>query len=302
MRDDFSYKTKEALARRVGVHCSNPNCAKLTSGPQIDPQKALNIGVAAHITAASEGGARFDHNLTKAERKSIANGIWLCQSCAKLVDNDAVRYTVDLLRKWKLLAEESARLRVEGAGARGRKGKKYYVFALEEETRIEEIACPTCGELVRLALGVLTGSSGSPLCPKCGYFHAHRDADGNILTRPWSGGFEPTYITCPKCSNRLRVRGDKKKLSKPCLDCESVLNIDFGRVTSILPMNPVPAKGFSKEGWKQLLTCPNCGVRGITLGASSKNILFAQCPKCRYYLTFPKPPYAAEAQKSEGQD
>lgn len=48
-RDDFAYRTRLALAHRVGMHCSNPNCAKLTAGPQTDPQKALNVGVAAHI-------------------------------------------------------------------------------------------------------------------------------------------------------------------------------------------------------------------------------------------------------------
>jgi len=289
-RDEFSYKTKETLARRVGMHCSNPNCAKLTSGPQKNPQKAVNIGVAAHVTAATQGGARYDHTLTKTQRKSMENGIWLCQSCGKLVDNDAERYTVELLRKWKLLAEESARLRVEGAGSRGRKGKKYYIFTFDDKQRLEDISCPTCGEPVKLDLSILPGASGVAVCPKCGHFHVHRDRDGSLITRPWGGALAPLIITCPKCSNCLRVRADRKILSKPCLNCESVLHINNGKVISLDPMLPVPAKAFSKEGWQQLLTCPNCNVRGMTLGANSKDILFAQCPKCRYYLTYPKPP------------
>ena len=56
MRDDFDKETKETLARRVGYLCSNPSCRKPTSGPQTDPAKAINLGVAAHITAASLGG------------------------------------------------------------------------------------------------------------------------------------------------------------------------------------------------------------------------------------------------------
>lgn len=36
-RDDFLSKTKDTLARRVGMRCSNPACQKLTSGPQSDP-------------------------------------------------------------------------------------------------------------------------------------------------------------------------------------------------------------------------------------------------------------------------
>ena len=51
MGDDFSDATKRVLASRVGTLCSNPFCRALTSGPQDDPKKAVNIGVAAHITA-----------------------------------------------------------------------------------------------------------------------------------------------------------------------------------------------------------------------------------------------------------
>jgi hypothetical protein len=68
VRDDFSEKTKETLAKRVGMHCSNPQCRKLTSGPRADPTKALNIGVAAHVTAAAPGGARYDPSLSYRER------------------------------------------------------------------------------------------------------------------------------------------------------------------------------------------------------------------------------------------
>lgn len=54
MRDDFSIKTKEILAKRVNYHCSNPDCGKPTTGPQSDPNKVINVGVACHITAASK--------------------------------------------------------------------------------------------------------------------------------------------------------------------------------------------------------------------------------------------------------
>jgi hypothetical protein len=59
-RDEFSKETKEIVAKRVGSRCSNPNCRRPTSGPQTHPRKTVNIGVAAHITAAAPGGARYD--------------------------------------------------------------------------------------------------------------------------------------------------------------------------------------------------------------------------------------------------
>jgi tetratricopeptide (TPR) repeat protein len=113
MRDDFPAPIIEQLAKRVGFCCSNPGCQRPTSGPRDDPEKSINIGVAAHITAASPGGPRYDENLTQAERQSITNGISLCQICAKLVDNDPVRYTVEVLRDWKEGAEALALLRLE---------------------------------------------------------------------------------------------------------------------------------------------------------------------------------------------
>jgi hypothetical protein len=47
------------------------------------------------------------------DRKSATNGIWLCQTCGKLVDNDAARYTVERLRGWKQRAEEIALAEIE---------------------------------------------------------------------------------------------------------------------------------------------------------------------------------------------
>jgi hypothetical protein len=119
MRDEFPKPLKDTLAKRVGYQCSNPNCRRPTSGPQDHPNKSVNVGVAAHISAASPGGPRWDPSLSPQERKAIENGIWLCQKCAKLVDNDEAHYTSDLLRRWRQLSEEAARLAVESGADQG---------------------------------------------------------------------------------------------------------------------------------------------------------------------------------------
>jgi hypothetical protein len=72
-----------------------------------------NVGVGAHITAAAAGGPRFDKRLTAAERSSADNGIWMCGRCGRLVDNDAVNYSVGLLRRWKRQAILRARKDLE---------------------------------------------------------------------------------------------------------------------------------------------------------------------------------------------
>lgn len=100
-RDDFSISTKALLANRVGLRCSNPNCRKLTCGANDDLSKITNIGVAAHICAAAKGGPRYNESMSAEERKAPDNGIWLCQNCAKLIDSDTKRYTIELLRAWK---------------------------------------------------------------------------------------------------------------------------------------------------------------------------------------------------------
>src|SRR5258708_1405623 len=109
MRDDFSEEVKRTLANRVSNDCSNPDCHAPTSGPQSDSTKALNIGVAAHITSASPGGPRFNTMLSSEQRCRADNGIWLCQNCAKLIDNDVARFSETLLRAWKECAEDRAR-------------------------------------------------------------------------------------------------------------------------------------------------------------------------------------------------
>lgn len=78
-RDDFLKPVRELLARRVGYRCSNPNCRILTAGPGDKKDGTVDVGVAAHITAAAKGGKRFDSRLLQEERRSPDNGIWLCQ-------------------------------------------------------------------------------------------------------------------------------------------------------------------------------------------------------------------------------
>lgn len=113
-RDDFPRMVIDTLAKRVGVRCSNPSCRNLTTGPRSEPNQIVNIGVAAHITAASEGGPRYDPTISSEKRQSIENGIWLCQNCAKLIDNDPNRYSVELLLQWRDEAERAAHAAVEG--------------------------------------------------------------------------------------------------------------------------------------------------------------------------------------------
>ena len=97
---DFSERIKTILCERVGGRCSNPNCRRETLGPHREGDKRLSIGEAAHILGASPKGARYDARMTKEERESINNGIWLCSACHTLIDKNPDEYPVEELLKW----------------------------------------------------------------------------------------------------------------------------------------------------------------------------------------------------------
>lgn len=108
-RDNFSKPDQGTLRRRVANRCSNPSCRVPTIGPATESDKSTNIGIAAHIEAASPKGPRFRPSMTSKQRSSIANGIWLCSNCATVIDRDLKAFPVELLHKWKNRAEDAAR-------------------------------------------------------------------------------------------------------------------------------------------------------------------------------------------------
>ncbi|MFN0251002.1 MAG: HNH endonuclease, partial [Kofleriaceae bacterium] len=63
-----------------------------------------NAGTAAHITAAAEGGPRYDKKLSKKERGSAENGIWCCRDHGKLIDDDSLFFSPEFLRAAKARA------------------------------------------------------------------------------------------------------------------------------------------------------------------------------------------------------
>lgn len=108
-RDNFSAAVCKAVSARAGHRCSNITCRRLTSRPDpVNPDRAINVGVASHITAASPGGPRYDPSIDSEERASFGNAIWLCEICAKVVDAAPDAFTKDGLLAWKSYAESAA--------------------------------------------------------------------------------------------------------------------------------------------------------------------------------------------------
>ncbi|QKK27039.1 AAA family ATPase (plasmid) [Rhizobium hidalgonense] len=117
-RDEFTPATVRRLALRAGYMCAKPDCKQLTVGPSEDRKSRVTmVGVAAHITAASAEGPRYDADLSPIDRASEANGVWMCQTHGKLIDDTESRYTVAELRRWKKQHEEWVFARVASAGS-----------------------------------------------------------------------------------------------------------------------------------------------------------------------------------------
>lgn len=109
MRDNFTPKTKEILAKRVAWRCSFPGCGRNTVGAgHKDNYAVINLGEASHIYAAAPLGPRYNESMSQEQRSSIDNGIWLCKHHAKIIDSDYHNYSAETLIQWKTLAEKQS--------------------------------------------------------------------------------------------------------------------------------------------------------------------------------------------------
>lgn len=107
-RDDFNKTVIQTLSKRAAYICSNPDCRALTICPsENDSNKPMYVGEASHITSAAPNGPRYDESITSEQRSSIANAIFLCKICARMIDtNNGVDFSTELLKSWKKEHEE----------------------------------------------------------------------------------------------------------------------------------------------------------------------------------------------------
>lgn len=99
---DFSKATITKIASRAGHRCSFPGCGDATIGPGPNQNDVEKKGIAAHIFAASPKGPRGTGGLSVEDRKSVKNGIWLCDDHARLIDGEAgEHYHASDLQGWK---------------------------------------------------------------------------------------------------------------------------------------------------------------------------------------------------------
>lgn len=187
VRDDFSEKVKRVLALRAGYLCSFAGCARLTVGPsQESPDAHTTVGVAAHISAAAPGGRRYRAELTHEERRSIENGIWLCQDHGALIDRDETTYTESALREMRRNHEATVAQHV--AARKGLPESGDFIALGPNIVFIGRVASRSAHEATVRILLFVRGNR-SELAAFCSQFAEYTEQDRHILFNEFGDGW-----------------------------------------------------------------------------------------------------------------
>jgi hypothetical protein len=198
-RDEFTSATKASLAKRSGFLCAI--CRAITTGPSAESaDSVVNLGVAAHITAASPGGPRYDPSLSSSERSSITNGIWLCQNHAKQIDDDCEKWTQEKLRSVKNDHEEFVERVVGVPQLDGAGSFDISEYDQSEHVTPREYAFTTIGDLGEVYRSVI-----SPMIRDCELEEEDQvgilmcgtppdEAQAGIAETPWTVFVDPEWL------------------------------------------------------------------------------------------------------------
>jgi hypothetical protein len=127
-RPSLSTPVVKGLFAYSGNQCAIPTCQN-----QLVDVSGTILGNIAHICAASPGGARYDTNMTEAERHSASNLLILCSACHDIIDDpkNEKDYPAPLLRKYKKQHED-----------RFRKAERQLIAQFVDSTQINQPVYP----------------------------------------------------------------------------------------------------------------------------------------------------------------
>ena len=105
-RKKLTQKTKLQVWVRSGGRCAYPGCNDLLWRDELTLQ-VMNKSYIAHIHAESEGGPRWNPDLTEEDRNSVENLMLLCDAHHRLIDREGKDdHDAALLRRYKSEHEE----------------------------------------------------------------------------------------------------------------------------------------------------------------------------------------------------
>jgi hypothetical protein len=253
-RDDFSAKTKQALALRAGYTCSFRGCPCPTSGPSEEAPDAVSMtGKAAHIHAAAPGGRRYLASMTPDQRKDISNGIWLCSHHADLIDDDEVTYTANDLRAMKREHEANCEKRHREGVQRGQSVDELIAIGPD---------IVFCGELtgadqsewsfhlqdfvdgdLHALLTFIASYDRTP--PMDRYVLVNSLADGRVMTgapsfkKRQGGGYEVTFPVAPSAE---RIRAANLPTDFALSEAHDFFVTEHGNIAEVSGVDALPQK------------------------------------------------------------
>lgn len=101
MSSDISKRDIKLLCTKSGNRCAITECHKELVVDKNENDRYCLIGVMAHIKGEKSGAARFDPDMTDAQRNSYPNLIFVCSNCHKMIDDQPNTYTVEKLHNIK---------------------------------------------------------------------------------------------------------------------------------------------------------------------------------------------------------
>lgn len=142
-RANFSQATRRRLADSVNFYCVRPGCGRLITYIDPDSGHRVNFGHAAHDSAASKNGPRFDDLLTTEQRRACDNGAWLCAHCATVVDRAAQEFPTGTLSLWQRSAQETLRMQALAPAPHGGQNLREVATAARQFLELVRPALPT---------------------------------------------------------------------------------------------------------------------------------------------------------------
>ncbi len=115
MKEKGLSRPKQSTIKKLyglsGNQCAAPRCNNQLVMIDEDTNKKTITSNVCHIEAASPNGPRYNQNMTNEERHHFNNLILLCSTCHIIIDkkDNESKYTVDLLKKWKIDHENKIR-------------------------------------------------------------------------------------------------------------------------------------------------------------------------------------------------
>lgn len=110
----YGVAVERKLYRVARGTCYFPDCTRAIMF-EVNDEPVCDVEIA-HIRGAEKGSARYDENMSDAQRAAFPNLILLCSGHHKLVDRDDTTYRVELLEEWKAANEDDDLAALAGAG------------------------------------------------------------------------------------------------------------------------------------------------------------------------------------------